>query len=81
MSKSPLTVPPMDLPEFEHALIGQNVRTVTSEVCNVYDYEGCLATIMDTHNLPIDRAEEFLREEYCEKYFDQQSPIFLQVEG
>ena len=77
-----LNTEPIEIPEFFSALIGETLQTVTSEVVNVYDSNRCVQIIMDSRRVSLGEAEEILREEYQEKYFDQQSPIFFKlIEG
>lgn len=82
MSKSPTSIPPTEIPEFSNALMGETKQTVTSDVCNVYDHYQCVSIIMEQRRVSRGEAEGILQEEYLEKYFDQQSPIFFKlIEG
>lgn len=76
---SPLNVPPIEIPEFFDALMGETKRTVTSDTVHVYDYNHCLTILMTTRRLSLGLAEQAMKEEYLEKYFDQQSPIFFKL--
>ena len=70
--------PPFRLPkDFDGALLGETVMTVTCDVCLSYDYDKCILIYMTKHLMTKENAEVSFSEKYLRQFLGNDTPVFI----